>query len=138
VMPRLRASCCSGSTSSASGPEERRRVVRVRTGECVDDVRRRWVLAFEEVEVLSVGGGVSSMVESSCFRVDRIELRAVLWDCDSWARERKVSVLFTRKRRHSWIWIDKYMARSLRRGTYILDSLNSSFLALPICCCNGA
>lgn len=80
VIPRFRASCCSGSTSSASGPEERRRVFLDRAGEWVEDVRRRWVLGFGGLDVLIVGGGVSSMVESSSFKEESTDWRAILWD----------------------------------------------------------
>jgi hypothetical protein len=103
VIPRFRASCCSGSKSSASGPEDRRRVFLDRAGEWVEDVRRRWVFGFGGLDVLTVGAGVSPIVESSCFEEKSTDLRAILWDWLSWARDRNVSVLFTRKRRHSWI-----------------------------------
>lgn len=79
VMPRLKASCCSGSMSSVSGPEERRRVLRVRAGECVaEEVRRLWVFGFAGRAVLMLGG-MSSIRDSSLLVESRTNCKAILW-----------------------------------------------------------
>jgi len=78
VIPRLRAICCSGSTSSFSWPEERRRVFRVRAGDrAVDEVRLLWVFGFDGFVVVTLVG-LSSMRESSSFAESSTNCNAIL------------------------------------------------------------
>lgn len=101
MIPRFRAICCSGSTSSFSWAEDLRWVFRVRTGERgADSVRLRWVLGFGGL----LGVGLSSTRESSFLAESRTNCMAILWHWLSSARSRKVSMRFTRNSRQSCIW----------------------------------
>lgn len=75
-IPRLRASCCSGSKPSVE-PDERRRRWRTRNGVCeVEDFLRLWVLDLAGlVDALKEGIGTS---DSSFFAAASTVLSAVL------------------------------------------------------------